>query len=262
VYREYTPHPRLAPYVSCFWERTSPGESYRVLPDGAMDVLYALGAPAASVIGTMSRARVTTAVGPVHVIGVRFRPGAGIDLLGVSGDELRDERALARDVWCREGRSLDDALGAAPNGRAALAVLSAALVERAGRAAAPDARVQRAVASLDGAGGSASLARVARVAGIGERQLERLFIERVGYGPKLYGRVARLLQAVRLMAAEPRGAAGSFAAVAAAAGYSDQAHLVREFRALTGVTPGAYARERRMSEIDNSASAAAATLSA
>ncbi len=231
-----------------------------MLPDGAMDVLYLLGAPGARVIGTMSRAIVATAIAPVHVVGVRFRPGAGIDLLGVSGDELRDDSVLAKDVWRSSGRALDEALAGASSARSALTLLSAALIERARCAPAPDARVQRAVASLAGAGGRPSIARVARTAGIGERQLERLFIERVGYGPKLYGRVARLWQAVRLMEGAQRGAVGSFADVASAAGYSDQAHLVRDFRALTGVTPGAYVRERRMSEIDNSAPATVATL--
>jgi hypothetical protein len=31
----------------------------------------------------------------------------------------------------------------------------------------------------------------------------------------------------------------------------DQAHLIREFCALAGVTPAVFARELRMSEIDN-----------
>jgi AraC-like DNA-binding protein len=34
-------------------------------------------------------------------------------------------------------------------------------------------------------------------------------------------------------------------AIASAAGYADQAHFIREFRALSGVTPVAYAAEHR-----------------
>lgn len=225
-----------------------------------MDVLYALGAAKARVIGTMSCAIVTDAGAPAHVIGVRFRPGAAIDLLGVSGDELRDDTALARDVWCAQGRSLDDALTSAKNARQALAALAGALVERARHAREPDARVRHVVTSLDDTGGELEIASVARAAGVSERQLERLFVERVGYGPKRYARVVRLWRAVHTLDAAQGGASSSFADIAAASGYSDQAHLIREFRALCGVTPGAYVRERRMSEIDNSAPRAATTL--
>ena len=52
------------------------------------DVLYVLGGDRSRVIGNMSPPSDRAGVS-AHVIGVRFRPGAAIDLLGVSGNELR-----------------------------------------------------------------------------------------------------------------------------------------------------------------------------
>jgi AraC-like DNA-binding protein len=78
---------------------------------------------------------------------------------------------------------------------------------------------------------------------VGERRLQRAFDRSVGLSPKVLGRVLRLRQAVRRL--ESAGRPLSWAGVAAAAGYADQAHLIREFRALAGVTPAAYVRERR-----------------
>jgi AraC-like DNA-binding protein len=52
------------------------------------------------------------------------------------------------------------------------------------------------------------------------------------------------------------GTTASWATFARDCGYADQAHLIREFRALTGLTPRTYARSRAMramSEIDNPA---------
>ncbi|WP_318307196.1 helix-turn-helix domain-containing protein [Amycolatopsis solani] len=72
---------------------------------------------------------------------------------------------------------------------------------------------------------------------IGERRLRRRFVQAVGYGPATYLRVSRFQRAVALA---PRSS--SLAALAVAAGYSDQAHLSRECRALTGLTPRAYFR--------------------
>jgi transcriptional regulator GlxA family with amidase domain len=94
--------------------------------------------------------------------------------------------------------------------------------------------------------------------GLGERQLERLFDERVGHGPKAFARVVRLRRAT---AAITFGPIASWARFAIACGYADQAHLVREFRALTGLTPRQFAASR-MSEIDNPAAGAVATVSA
>ena len=72
---------------------------------------------------------------------------------------------------------------------------------------------------------------------VSERRLRRRFVQAVGYGPATYLRVARFQRAVALA---PRVA--GLAALAAAAGYSDQAHLSRDCRALTGLTPRGYFR--------------------
>ena len=82
----------------------------------------------------------------------------------------------------------------------------------------------------------------ARTLGLGERQLERLFAAEVGIGPKTFARVARLERALTLMGGTARGQA----ALATAAGYADESHLIREFRALALATPAEIARERHV----------------
>lgn len=72
---------------------------------------------------------------------------------------------------------------------------------------------------------------------VSERRLRRRFVQAVGYGPATYLRVSRFQRAVALAPRVP-----GLAELAAAAGYSDQAHLSRDCRALTGATPRAYFR--------------------
>ncbi|UOX93159.1 helix-turn-helix transcriptional regulator [Amycolatopsis sp. FBCC-B4732] len=81
----------------------------------------------------------------------------------------------------------------------------------------------------------ASVEDSAEPATVGERRLRRRFVQAVGYGPATYLRVARLQRAIALAPHVP-----NLAALAVAAGYSDQAHLSRDCRALTGLTPRAY----------------------
>ncbi|EOD64413.1 helix-turn-helix domain-containing protein [Amycolatopsis vancoresmycina] len=78
---------------------------------------------------------------------------------------------------------------------------------------------------------------------VSERRLRRRFVQAVGYGPATYLRVSRFQRAVALA---PR--VSGLAALAAATGYADQAHLSRDCRALTGLTPRAYFR--RPSTVD------------
>ncbi|MGH6916056.1 MAG: helix-turn-helix domain-containing protein, partial [Geminicoccales bacterium] len=76
-----------------------------------------------------------------------------------------------------------------------------------------------------------------RDAGVSERQLRRRFRAAVGYGPKTLDRILRLQRALALNAA-PEARLG-LAALAADAGYADQAHMSREFAELSGASPAA-----------------------
>ena len=77
-----------------------------------------------------------------------------------------------------------------------------------------------------------------------ERTLQRLTSRRLGLSPKWLIRRRRLHEAAGLM----RLGETDLATVAAELGYTDQAHLTRDFRAATGMTPGAFARRWRQTE--------------
>jgi AraC-like DNA-binding protein len=80
------------------------------------------------------------------------------------------------------------------------------------------------------------------VAGLGQRTLQRMFLQYAGVSPTWVIRRYRLLEAAE---AVREGAPVSWAEVAASLGYADQAHLTRDFRAATGQTPAAYAQAQR-----------------
>jgi AraC-like DNA-binding protein len=80
-------------------------------------------------------------------------------------------------------------------------------------------------------------------AGVTVRTLQRLFSAHAGVSPTWVVRRYRLLEAAELARGgdAPLRAAGGWSALAVELGYSDQAHLVRDFKAHFGVTPAAYA---------------------
>jgi AraC-like DNA-binding protein len=101
------------------------------------------------------------------------------------------------------------------------------------------------VALLRGARGTVGVREVAAALGVGQRRLQRAFDRSVGLSPKVLGRVLRFRQAIRQLDASGDRRPVSWAALAVAAGYADQAHLIREFKTLAGVTPAGYLRERQ-----------------
>ncbi|KQQ00120.1 hypothetical protein ASG06_16700 [Rathayibacter sp. Leaf185] len=70
------------------------------------------------------------------------------------------------------------------------------------------------------------------------RSLQRAVALSVGRGPHEVARRIRLQEVVRRLSARE-----DIAAIAAELGYTDQAHLTNEFRAVAGTTPGAYVAE-------------------
>jgi AraC-like DNA-binding protein len=72
------------------------------------------------------------------------------------------------------------------------------------------------------------------------RTLQRLFARYVGVTPKWVIRRYRLHEAAERLAVP----GVSQSQLAAELGYSDQAHFIRDFRAVVGMSPAAYGRIR------------------
>ena len=82
---------------------------------------------------------------------------------------------------------------------------------------------------------------------LSERSLQRLCARRVGLSPKWLIQRRRLHEAAELLRAPSSGPGGAvdLARVAAELGYTDQAHFGRDWRRVTGLTPGEFAAESR-----------------
>lgn len=72
--------------------------------------------------------------------------------------------------------------------------------------------------------------------GITSRYLQKLFLRHTGLTPKLYSKINRFQNSLRLVAKR----SASLTAVAYECGYFDQSHFIREFKSFTGILPSAY----------------------
>jgi AraC-like DNA-binding protein len=244
-YLEVPPGPLLAPYVQCFWTLTgaaASGQAYRVLPDGCLDILLDLkdGGPRLRVVGAMREAEVIPLPAEVDSLGIRFRPGGAHPFLRLPLHELTGGQLSLEELWRREACEWEERLQEAVGLPARLRLLEALLVRRLSGDR-PEAALAQVVGLIHASRGQVPLRTLEAVMGLGPRQFERRFQAQVGLTPKVLCRIARVRHAVALLDAQPHLPG---AHLALEAGYYDQAHLVREFRALTGLTPGAYVREQ------------------
>lgn len=100
-----------------------------------------------------------------------------------------------------------------------------------------DDRVRHVVAAIGRRRGQVSIARLASDVSWTRRHLERRFLATVGMDPRL-ARIARFQHALQLIEHADTDRPGT--TTAAACGYADQAHFIRDFRDLAGCAPGAH----------------------
>ena len=280
-FRRHTPAPELRPYLEHYWlidwELPEPYASHLV-PHPSVNIVFqrygALGAPAAearasaevSGIGLGLFTQKLTEAG--RVCGVQFRPGGfrpfapawpvstwtgrRVPLTEVfpdagtaSGVGTGPEPSLGtggEEDRAATGAGLLSAVLSPDSDHARVAALDAFLLAHG---PAPDPTAARAMELVDLIRGDRTVRKVTQLVsatGLSARSLQRLFATHVGVGPKWVILRYRIHEA--LERAEAAGAAGGpdWAALAVELGYSDQAHLVREFTATIGVSPTVYAR--------------------
>ena len=236
------PAPDLA-RIEALWsfEASSAGE-HLVLPDGRMDLIVRFEVDAdGQVSGTtviVAGPAQTTARVNVRAqecfFGIRFRIGWGGACLGVDPARLRDTTLSGTDAERLIG---DDAqrLRAATTVTALHEALLDCARRRSQQAADVSAETTRAIDLLHRSGGRASQTELAAASGLAPRSLRRRIAATVGLSYKAFASVLRFQRTMRLLAQQP---AISLGQAALEGGYSDQAHMTREFRRHGGFTPG------------------------
>ncbi|HKY68150.1 MAG TPA: DUF6597 domain-containing transcriptional factor [Acidimicrobiales bacterium] len=226
-------------YWVASWDlRGRPPHTQHVFSHPVVNVVFQDGGPGL-VAGVSTAVSSRTLTGTGRALGVMFRPAGFRPVLRRSLSALRDTAVpWASVVGDDADRALASALAAASDGTAMAAVADAALAPLvpARRQAWEDtaALVERIAADP----AFLTVEDVARSIGATARQLQRRFADHVGLGPKAVIRRYRLYEAAERARG---GAAVDWADVAATLGYSDQAHLTRDFTASFGLPPGRYA---------------------
>ncbi len=259
-YREEAPPADLAGWVESFWliqTFASPEQQaeHWVLPEASVNLVFwlprgwqhpELMIPPVLSGPTVKEFRKPATPGEAY-LGVRFRAGAGPAFLDCPGSQLTSIIQPIHMVQPEWAQRLAGLLRSVHTEADALEVVIDELRQRAAVAPPADTLMIDAAAWYRRQEDAVSLQQWSSEVGLSERQFRRRFLDAVGLSPKAFMRVVRMQSFVREHMLQPHVNWGK---LSYQAGFADQAHLVNEFRSLSGDRPTSF--HRHVQRIDHS----------
>jgi AraC-like DNA-binding protein len=229
------------------------------LPDSSVELYFNLGPRGRYLTGTVAPGslprRAAWVVGPherplyveketrdCQIVAIRLHPWVVERALGVAAGELCGSLVDLDEFW---GSAVDDISGQlhdAPGPLDRLAIVERAVVAHvARRTPRVDVELARDLCLAGDCVTHSSVASIAARHGLTHRRVIEVFDRAVGLKPKTFYRVRRLRRVLHLVHESPRP---TWTAIAHRCGFFDQAHLINDFRKLTGISPMEYEATR------------------
>lgn len=260
-YQAYQVCPILRPYVHCIWtleERSSPSsyipEVERILPDGQMEMIFHLGD---SFQKLENGKRVYQArsflygqlhqyldlIPPVHtkIIAIRFLPFGLYPFVPISPKEFQQRQIELADLYGQAGKELEERVNEAGQTESAIKIIEDFLIRQLALFKSPDPLVLHITGMIMQSQGLGEIQDFIRSHKISPRHFQRRFLEITGTKSKTLSRILRVQRALRLVQQHPTF---NLREIGFAAGYFDQAHFVRDFKGIAGMSPGQFFRHQ------------------
>lgn len=241
VYMEFAPVRVLQNYVYCYWMiQTKVQDSgpflYHIMADGCVDLLLnCSNSEPLKLAGTAEKSGFVAIKAQTEYFGIRFFPGCIHYFLKVSAKEVANQEIPCEDIWGNRLASVEYRLKSADSIDERITLTTAFLLEclESGKREL-DQRLFHALDIIYQRKGQLSVEKDASV-GISPRHLRRIFDRYIGTSPKKFSKIIRFQSVLRHMMLNPiefsKCGYLDF-------GYFDQPHFIREFKSLSGVTPG------------------------
>jgi AraC-like DNA-binding protein len=246
IFRRIDPSPQNKAWIECYWiiENDDPKPiSQKIIPDGFPEIIFHFADPyrinlgagwemqsASLLAGQISRHFYLENTGKASMLGIKLKPATLTYLFGMDMEWITDkviglpDSLLDLESVIRYANDFDNRVQGINR-----------YFEKFNEAAINNA-IDQALIKIFESRGMAKINDVAADAGFSERQLERQFKKHIGLSPKFYSRVIRFSSIFQLHEqGDP-----SWLDLAYEAGYADQSHFIRNFKAFTGDDPTSY----------------------
>jgi len=260
-HQEFEPPEELRDTIKCFWyNRNDSGEiqsSFEVQPDGYAEIIFYFGSifnisyngglqllPSPFMMGLLNQPMLFYTENRLEIIGIRCFPWTVFDLLGLSSD--KDGVRIFEHPIAQLQSTLNKCILADRIDEALAEVKQYFLDTRA--EVATNSMLFKAGVAMREANGTIPVSQIAEAAHATVRTLERNFKQSSGYTVKDVSALMRFEQIRNQLWRHPDS---NIAALAHELGYTDQAHLSKEFKRYSGTTPAAFARKAKKQAINN-----------
>lgn len=208
------------------------------IPDGCVDIVFDCDAqhPNARVCGTTLKARGADMQHNHHYFGVRFAPGIIPDFLDLMAQDIPDREFSFLDV-VPDARLAFERIVQAPDFSSRIALFNAYFTSRLIRKS--SAVTSLIIQTMRQLNGNVRIDQLEALTGYTCRTIQRQFRQDTGMSPKAFSRILRCQSAIKTIHLRQQL---SFSDLAFDLGFSDQSHLLREFKKFVSTTPCEYQR--------------------
>ncbi|MFZ6779906.1 DUF6597 domain-containing transcriptional factor [Undibacterium sp. Ji83W] len=234
------PSPALADLVAHYWYvawdlRGLPSQEQATLPHPNVHLVVEHGE--ARIYGVHSGRFMRTLRGKERVFGIKFKPGGFFPFYRQAVAQLGNTSIDVTDCFGKDGADFCAQILAANDVQAMCTAAEAFLLRHLPPADEQVSHISTWLTQIEQDRSIVTVEDVMAIAGTDKRSLQRLFQKYVGIGPKWVIQRYRLHEALAQVQA---GKTLSWTDLAQELGYFDQAHFVRDFRQLVGMTPREY----------------------
>lgn len=238
MYIEHLPHPLLSRYIETYWSSTDFAENEvkrRILPDGCVDIIFSFHRQSLPhIVGTMTTFLEIAYLGEVRFIGIRFKPGGITAFTRMPVNEFTDSRVELFSTESVFDKSFGEDIPWERSTTDIISFVDNYLLSRLPKLSPLDERIDYAVSLIKQGKGNISIPIIAEKACLSKRQFERKFLADIGISPKAFSRIFKFRNTRQFLKS---GINQSLFNTAVDCGYYDHAHLIKEFKRLSGSLP-------------------------
>ncbi|TVR52584.1 MAG: AraC family transcriptional regulator [Puniceicoccaceae bacterium] len=259
IYLSYRPSPPLSLAVEAIWlyaGYSPPHRLERVLPSGTIEWVINLRADrflcyhpetyepveataGALVAGPRASVQIIDTEQQREIMGVHLRPGGMQILTGIPADAVAGRDVPLEELWGGRAAILRERLLGVPTPQEKIREVERWLAGDLRVERTPHRAVAEALRRLEADEAPVKLGDLAAELGLSSRRFIEVFTAGVGLTPKVYASIRRFQKALRTI---HRTARCGWADLAIDCGWYDQAHMIRDFKRFSGLTPAEYAR--------------------
>ena len=172
--------------------------------------------------------------GSSDIIAARFHPDGFVPFASMSISDMENKAVPLKDLFGEDGHQLEIQVLSSETNLIRIQLIEDFFLQKLTSPETLERLIRSGIELLHKFNGQVSVTDLAALLNTNRRQLERKFYTSVGISPKQLSKIIRLQSALKMLEQKQFT---NLTSLAYANGYFDQAHFIKDFKELTGMSP-------------------------